>query len=227
MGGVQLLTGALCKILDALAPPTCAACDAPGRPTFCPTCAALAPALPLDDPAPEVDGVPLFVAGAYAPPLSTAIARFKYQGRAELACCLSRLVAPALGSLALPPGSALVPVPLHPRRLASRGYNQAALLAQELAKQAGLRCEARLLRRARETERQVGKSRRLRLTNAEGAFELRRAWRWGSSAAPAHAVLVDDVVTTGSTVRECARALAAGGVEVLAIVALARALPAR
>jgi ComF family protein len=222
---MPLLAHALSKLLDALAPPSCAACDAPCTTLFCATCGALPP--PPPPPPTLLDGVPLVVAGIYAPPLSTAITRFKYEGRAELARCLSGLLAPAVAQLDLPVDSALVPVPLHPRRLASRGYNQAGLLAQELAKRWGARCEPRLLRRARETERQVGKSRTLRLTNAQGAFQLRRqdAPSSLSSASPAHVVLVDDVVTTGSTVRACAQALAEGGVQLVAVVALARALP--
>jgi ComF family protein len=162
--------------------------------------------------------VPLLVAGSYAPPLSTAIVRFKYGGRPELSRLLAGLLAPALRNLELTHGTVLVPVPLHARRLATRGYNQAALLAQELSDSAGLACLPRLLVRARETERQVGKARIERLTNAQGAFELRKP-------GPKRVVLVDDVVTTGSTVRACAQALMAGGVELAAVVALAQALP--
>lgn len=218
-----MLAHALAQLLDALAPPSCAACEAPSHATFCAACAALAPALSATGNAPsQIGGVPLLVAGTYAAPLSTAITRFKYQGRAELARCLAQLLAPGLERLALPADAKLVPVPLHARRLASRGYNQAALLAQELANCSRWRCEPRLLLRARETERQVGKSRTLRLTNARGAFELRRQPAPGS--APVRVVLVDDVVTTGSTVRACAQALAEGGVQLVAVVALARAL---
>jgi ComF family protein len=198
-------------LLDALAPPGCAACDAATSDTFCAACGGLTPSA-----ARRLDDVPLLVAGSYVPPLSTAIVRFKYEGRAELSRALASLVAPALGALELPRGTTLVPVPLHPRRLATRGYNQAALLAQELSRHTALRCEPRLLKRRRETERQVGKSRALRLTNASDAFELRQS-------GPASVVLVDDVVTTGSTVRACAQALSAAGVQLAAVVALAHA----
>jgi len=218
---MELLGRAISRLLDVLAPPCCAACDTPGAGVFCAACARLA----LDTEEEELEGVPLVVAGAYAEPLSTAITRFKYGGRPELAAGLASLLVDRVEQLGLPGGAVLAPVPLHPRRLASRGYNQAALLAQELARRCHLRCEPRLLRRVRETERQVGKSRTLRLTNAEGAFELRPARRGGSTL-PAHVVLVDDVVTTGSTVRACAQALVACRVELVAVVALARALPA-
>ncbi len=215
MGRMQLLARVVSGLLDALAPPRCAACDAPCVAAFCDKCGAVSPATAAS----ELDGVPLLVAGDYAPPLSTAIARFKYEGRAELSRCLASLVLPALEQWGLPRDTAFVPVPLHPRRLVERGYNQAGLLAQELARSSRLACEPRVLRRARETERQVGKSRAGRLTNANGAFELRH------QPVAANIVLVDDVVTTGSTVRACAQALAQGGATLLGVVALARALP--
>jgi ComF family protein len=215
MGGMELLARVVSGLLDALSPHGCAACDAPSAQTFCESCGAVSAATPGD----ELDGVRLLVGGGYSPPLSTAITRFKYAGRAELSGDLAQLLLPAIERLALPRGTVLVPVPLHPRRLAARGYNQAALLAQDLARKSRLACEPRLLRRARETERQVGKSRAERLTNASGAFELHR------SSNGANLVLVDDVVTTGSTVRACAQALARGGANLLAVVALARALP--
>ena len=210
---MELLARALAELLDVLAPPGCAACDGPCGGTFCEACGALA----ADTEVHELDGVPLIVAGPYEPPLSTAITRFKYGGRPELARCLAPLLLSRVQHLTAPAAAVLAPVPLHPRRLATRGYNQAALLAQELAGRCRWSCEPRLLRRVRETERQVGKSRLLRLTNADGAFELRRP-------GPAHVVLVDDVVTTGSTVRACAQALAEGGATLVAVVALARAL---
>jgi ComF family protein len=206
-----LWTNLAALLLDALSPPACCACDAPSLTPFCTKCGHVARLAPS-----ELVGVPLIVAGSYAPPLSTAIARFKYGGRPELSRPLAQLLAPSLRSLDVTADAPLVPVPLHKKRLAERGYNQAALLAQELGRNTGRACRPRLLARTRETERQVGKTRRERLTNAQSAFELRQT-------SPRCVVLVDDVVTTGSTVRACAQALAGSGVQLAAVVALARA----
>jgi ComF family protein len=211
---MQLLGRWFSLLLDVLAPPGCAACDAgcPAHEPFCNACGLATRFSQLQ----HLDGVPLLVAGPYRPPLSTAIVRFKYESRPELATPLARLVKPALAGWELPAASALVPVPLHPRRLVKRGYNQAALLAQELSRSSGLTSLPRLLRRKREMERQVGKSREQRVENALDAFELRQP-------GPPSVVLVDDVITTGSTVRACAQALAAGGIRLAAVVAVARA----
>jgi ComF family protein len=203
------------RLLDLLAPPGCAACDAAclSEQAFCDACR---PSLASSAGVRLLDGVPLLVVGPYRPPLSSAIVRFKYSDRPELARTLARLLLPVLLDWELPGESALVPVPLHPRRLATRGYNQAALLAHELARSSGLVTFPRLLRRTREMERQVGKSREERVENALGAFALRQP-------GPPNVVLVDDVITTGSTVRACAQALTAGGIRLVAVVALARA----
>lgn len=221
----------LSTLLDALAPPGCAACDeaCAGSAPFCPRCGGPAQA---DTRSGLAGGAPVWIVGAYSPPLSTAIVRLKYGARPDLSRPLARLFLPLLAAHQLPTSAPLVPVPMHPRRLATRGYNQATLLAQELARISRRVCLPRLLRRARETEQQVGKSRSERLENLSGAFAL--AARTPGSAWPraarvhgrvASVVLVDDVITTGSTVRACAQALAAGGVAVAAILALASAEP--
>jgi ComF family protein len=203
------------QLLDVLAPPLCAACDAEvaSSESFCRSCRP--PAVRRRERR-ELESAPLVVAGSYVEPLSTAITRFKYGGRPELSRPLARLLLTPLNDLAVPTSAVLVPVPLHPKRLASRGYNQAALLAQELARSSGRKCHARLLARTRDTQHQVGKTRASRLTNTEGAFELRYR-------GPTCAVLVDDVITTGATVRACAQALAEGGVRLAGVVALAEA----
>lgn len=107
----------------------------------------------------------------------------------------------------------LVPVPLHPRKARERGYNQAELLAEALARVAGSGVRvARLLRRTVDTASQTAFDRRSRLANLKNAFALVR----GAELNPAiHYILVDDVFTTGSTLNSCARTLRrAGGLNV-------------
>lgn len=109
----------------------------------------------------------------------------------------------------------LIPVPMHPRRLLHRGYNQAALLAQDLSRSLGLPWLPQGLQRVRETLAQS------ELDEAQRRLNLKRAFR-APSDLPRHVALVDDVVTTTSTVRACARALAAAGVERIDVWAVAR-----
>jgi ComF family protein len=102
-------------------------------------------------------------------------------------------------------GGILVPVPLHPRKLRERGFNQTALLAETLACAAeGGTSVAHLLRRVVDTQSQTAFDRRTRLTNLKNAFALAA----GPSITPAqHYILIDDVFTTGSTLNSCAHAL--------------------
>jgi ComF family protein len=116
-------------------------------------------------------------------------------------------------------GATLVPVPLHPRKARERGYNQAELLAQSLARVAGggARVEA-LLRRVVDTQSQTEFDRRTRMANLKNAFALAR----GAALTPGqHYILVDDVFTTGSTLNSCAHALRCAGVLTLDVVTFA------
>jgi ComF family protein len=102
-----------------------------------------------------------------------------------------------------------VPVPLHSRRARDRGYNQAQLLAEALARAAGgtTRVEM-LLRRVVDTQSQTEFNRRDRMANLKNAFALAE----GAALIPAlHYILVDDVFTTGSTLNSCARTLRRAG----------------
>jgi len=110
----------------------------------------------------------------------------------------------------------MVPVPLHPARKRERGYNQAELLAGELARRSGLEVVADALVRRRDTRSQTGLSAAGRRQNVRGAFVVRRRGRVAGRVV----VLVDDVVTTGATAMACARALSeAGAVEVRLLTA--------
>jgi ComF family protein len=192
----------------------CAACPSPAGPAsvFCGACGE-----PIAYVEADVGGVSLVSAGRYAPPLSTAIARIKFEERPDLIAPLSRLLLPALRGLELTSGDVFVPVPLHRARLVERGYNQSALLARALSRATGAAFAPRLLVRTRRTEQQARLGREARRDNVTQAFVARRSWTRG------RVILVDDVVTTGATALACIQALQTAASEPIAVVALARA----
>ena len=151
-----------------------------------------------------------------------AIHRLKYKGERTAAGPLAGLMTKYLelrfgsrspGTLWPPSVDALVPAPLHPSRLRSRGYNQSALLAQEIGKRLDLLVREDLLVRVRNTRPQVEtQSPQERRDNVAGSFVCR------TGAEDLTVLLIDDVATTGSTLSECATALkAAGAVQVYAL----------
>jgi len=111
----------------------------------------------------------------------------------------------------------VVPVPLHWRRRWRRGYNQAEVIASRVAGRLGVGIDTTVLRRTRATRSQTGRSRRERADNVRGAFEAAHRRLRGADV-----LLIDDVVTTGATMRECARALGAAGVHCVHAAAPAR-----
>jgi ComF family protein len=184
-----------------LAPDRCAACDArvPMLTAFCPICA-----LTLVR-APEDAG---FVAPyLYGGALARAIIRFKYEGRPELARPLSAVLLRGAAPLLARPPDLVVPVPLHPARLAERGYNQAALLARPVSRALGARLAPLALARTRDTPQQARLDRAERLSNLANSFVVRDPRR----VAGRRVLLVDDVRTTGATLRACADVLLAAG----------------
>jgi ComF family protein len=206
--------------MDLFAPVCCGGCSevVPGAALFCRVCRALLPP-PCSD---RIAELPVWAAGTYQPPLSTAITRFKYEGRVELAAGLAMLSFDTLNALnAVPSDVVLVPVPLHAHRLAERGYNQAALLASRLARCIGVGHDALLLTRTRQTAPQARASFEQRGSALAGAFAPRKA------VVQKRVVLVDDVVTTGATIAECACAVQSAGGVVVGAIALARTLAER
>lgn len=155
-----------------------------------------------------------------------ALVKFlKFSGGRAAAPALGWWMAAALGDHVggVPRGDSLrpvlVPVPLHPKREKERGYNQAALLAREVAARLGLEIEPRILARIKNTKAQSTLEREERSENVSDAFDLGE----GGSAAGRDVVLVDDLVTTGETVRACAAALAAASPRSIAVLAAGRA----
>lgn len=209
----------------ALSPSRCASCDLPVslRAAFCDACATS-----VERSTWPQSGAAFVYGGAVA----RTIARMKYENRPDLGRPLGHLLATALephaARLAPRPRSAgggrhecavVVPVPLHPSRLASRGFNQSCLVADHVAKRLRARFWPLALGRARDTPQQVTLDRRARLENVSGAFFVRNPaavrGRW--------IILVDDVRTTGATLDACASALLGAGAARVASATVARA----
>ena len=154
-------------------------------------------------------------AGPFDGWLRGAIVQFKYHGEWARAAHLGRLLAIAVEQLQ--PVDALIPVPLHPTRLRQRGFNQSLLLARHAGDMLTLDV-VEALTRTRRTEAQVNLGAEQRKANVAGAF----AARPNTSVADLSVVLVDDVVTTGSTLSACAKELIGAGAKSVKAVSLAR-----
>jgi ComF family protein len=146
-----------------------------------------------------------------------AIHQLKYQGRTDLASSLAGLMVTAWGEKPFSV-DCVIPVPLHPRRLRERGYNQATLIAEEFARRVGLSVLPDALVRERVTESQTRLSAFERRRNVDGAFRAHGSQMRGRSV-----LLLDDVCTTGSTLQACADALRAAGASHVYAMAVARA----
>src|SRR6266478_2042670 len=134
----------------------------------------------------------------------TLVHALKYQDRTDLAPAMGRWMARA-GRELLDSADMLIPVPLHWRRGWSRRYNQSGALGRVIARQSGVKLRGDLLQRLRATEQQVGLSRAQRASNVQGAFGVPADRR--SEIHGRRVILIDDVLTSGSTVDACARAL--------------------
>jgi ComF family protein len=192
------------RILSLLAPPLCAACGsvAGAAEPLCGRCraalrwlgASVARAGPLSVWAPV----------AYEGPARALVRGLKFASLVKAADTMAAHIAANA-----PPGwlrhGRLVPVPLHPARMRTRGYNQAERLAAAVGSRIGLPVDD-CLARAGPATTQVGRDRAERLSGIAGAVTLREG-----GEPPARAIVVDDVMTTGATLAACANALTAAG----------------
>ncbi len=157
----------------------------------------------------------LVSACAWQAPVTGFVGGLKFREQLPAARLLGHLLADAVSGR--PPPDVLLPVPLHARRLRQRGYNQAREIARFTARRLGLPIDPTLVKRTRPTPPQQGLHARERRRNLRGAFAL-------TGALPGkHVAIVDDVVTTGSTVGEIARLLRRAGAERVVVWAAARA----
>ncbi len=237
------VVGWLRRAIDAVLPPRCLSCGteiAPGGAVcagcwrrltpiaspFC-TCCGLPFTIPVEGAGARCGAChaePPAFDRARAPLLYDAVSRklvlaFKHADATHAAPALAGWIRRATAPLA-DEAEVIVPVPLHPRRLLARRYNQAALLALGIGREAGRPVLVDALLRRRATPSQGGLGRAGRRRNVQGAFALR------PSAAPAivgrRVLLVDDVLTTGATVDECARILRRGAAAAVDVAVLAR-----
>jgi ComF family protein len=157
----------------------------------------------------------------YQGAIAEMLHRFKYTPKPHLRRPLALLTTEALaGYLSDTKAEVVIPVPLHKKRLRQRGFNQAILLGELLAKQQQIPLERSVLQRIRWTEPQVNLSASERHSNVRGAFAVRESSRLNGK----RVLLADDVFTTGSTLNECAKTLVAAGAEAVHCITVARAV---
>jgi ComF family protein len=153
----------------------------------------------------------------------TMVQAFKYGDRLDLAPAMGRWMATA-GRELLGEADALVPVPLHWRRLWSRRFNQAATLAQTVSRISDVPVANDLLKRMRATRQQVGLTQAERARNVQGAFRVPREAR--PQACGKRLLLIDDVLTSGATLDTCARILLRAGAASVDVLVFARVVQA-
>lgn len=153
----------------------------------------------------------------YAPPLDRLIQQLKFNQKLHLARLLGKLMAKDIQEQALVLPDLLLPVPLHKQRMQQRGYNQAVELARILARILGLKLDIQSCTRCKSTREQTGLPAKQRKTNIKGAFHVRGDVRGK------HIAVVDDVMTTGSTVRELSQVLLKQGAKCVDVWVCARA----
>lgn len=225
------LLGRAARTLDEFLFPTanCIACNRPSLELLCPPCELArpkeAPACPrcadrmkggacltcAANPMPVAKTVAL---GRHDGSWAVAVRRFKYDAPWLAPLFADMLLAKLAGKGTF---HILEAVPMYPTKRAERGWNPPALLARELERRTTVPFRGRLLR-TRETASQVGMGRGDRLENLEGAFTCAN----GPELPGAHALLLDDVMTTGATIRGSAEALMARGVAKVTVAVVAR-----
>lgn len=155
----------------------------------------------------KIDSVFLF---EQDPRVRAAIHLLKYSGAERIAEQFGALIAQKIvNDQKLSMSDIIVPVPLHPARKRERGYNQSELIARKIGEELNIRNEIHLLERTRQTQSQTLFDLEGRRKNIAGAFSIRRKLK--DAAEGKNVLLIDDVITTGSTIRECAIALKENG----------------
>lgn len=162
--------------------------------------------------------------GAYQWPYNQWINQLKYQQHFELADILAKLLISHFPELLASKNTEIMSVPIHYSRWQERGYNQSQLIAKKVTQYAQLPAPKNYLVRTRATEKQVGKTGVERRRNIKNAFTLLPNKLNNKITLPAHIILIDDVITTGSTVNEIARILKKHHVKTVTVLTIAIAI---
>jgi ComF family protein len=200
--------------MPPIAAPLCILCGIPfagaGNDHFCGDCSTSSP---------RFDAAR--AAFAYEGASRDLIHAFKYRNKTHLRRPLALLTIELLSEfIQSHRPDLIVPVPLHRKKLSSRGFNQAVLLGEIFSKRLKIPLDRRNLRRIRWTEPQVNLAAHDRRTNVKGAFSVQDS----ALVNGRRVLLVDDVLTTGSTADECGRVLKAAGAADVTVITVARAL---
>ena len=176
---------------------------------------------------PQIKFSKLICLAPYQWPFNAWISQMKYQHRFEVATLLAQLLAShikqSINNHELP--QLIISVPLHPQRLKSRQFNQAALIAFELAKKLSVNYQSHLITRVLNTDPQVGQSGASRRKNLKHAFSLNSNTNANNNGClPEHVAIVDDVLTTGATVSEMAKLLTTHGVKKITVLCVCLAM---
>lgn len=209
------------RVLAAtLFPPRCCLCGFPGASLDLDLCGHCHADLPW-----HAGAAPGLVALRYEHPVDELIRQLKYQGVIAHARVLGVLLAEVARRGVGEQPKLLIPVPLHPARFRERGFNQAAAIARYAGRMLGIPVAGHVIRRVRDTPSQTALGVSGRRANVRGAFALRGARAQRTLMEAGHVAIVDDVMTTGSTLEELRGVIRACGARRVDSWAVARALP--
>ncbi len=221
------LSNRLQQLLPFLFQAPCPLCQRSSAHDLCPDCWHQVQFCQLSRPISLWQANPsVFAWGNYDGALRRAITTLKYNQQPRLAWCLGKGLAEAWlnhkPQLAVPTNLLVIPIPLHPEKLRSRGFNQAELIAESFCRIANLPLRPQGLIRRRSTLAQAGLSKGDRQQNLQGAFELGPDCLNPLPRQPV--LLLDDIYTTGATARSAIATLRQAGIQVYGIAAVAISL---
>jgi ComF family protein len=208
------------RALNLLLKPNCPLCDRPALVVCCEYCQRQISDERLETPDRYWQGdLPLFAWGKYQGAIKRSIGKFKYDGHRSIGNLYGELLAESWQQFTppnLPPKLVAIPIPLYPEKLIARGFNQAESIARKFCQLTGAKLDLSLAR-TRSTVAQFGLSKSDRQENVAGAFDLKNS----TLKAGTTVLLIDDIYTTGATVRSAATVLRSHEINVCGVAVIA------